>query len=265
MIMNSNQTLCFLPLCLWLTAWRPTCQSSPRKIYSALVLCQCTAAFCIQTSENLRLGGGYLVIIWMVSLRHHNGFLHQSLKQFLLFTGDPLTCFEAQRFAFLRKGSSAQLSKKATLMLKENWVLPRSPPPFSSSSKERHKMITDSRVNEAWMIKEPRGERLSNTADTTPFFLFVSSSVHFQLGARRYTKRKKKKGREMLCHRVNLKETRQIGQKIDKRRDELHVCSRIQSLLMVQTYLKGPGKWPAFEKSKLYNHLILIWAIRRHH
>lgn len=42
------------------------------------------------------------------------------------------------------------------------------------------------------MIKESRRERLSNTADSKPF-LFVSSSVHFQLGAG-YTQIEKREG-----------------------------------------------------------------------
>lgn len=122
-----------------------------------------------------------------------------SNKLFFFFKLNSLSCFEAKKLEPYRD---------ATVVWQGNW-LPRIPLSSSSPSKEDAKWKQKS-PNEAWMIKEARGEHLSNCRHYTFFLLFVSSSVHFQLRAADGVK-----GREVLHHRgiINMKETRQIKKK----------------------------------------------------
>lgn len=164
---------------------------------------------------------------------------------FFFFKLNSLSCFEAKKLEPYRD---------ATVVWQGNW-LPRIPLSSSSPSKEDAKWKQKS-PNEAWMIKEARGERLSNCRHYTFFLLFVSSSVHFQLRAADGVK-----GREVLHHRgiINMKETRQIKKKKIKKKGFVSpwwACkmlqSRIQCLLTIETYLKG--KWPSliWTKHKIF-------------
>lgn len=65
-------------------------------------------------------------------------------------------------------------------------------------------MMTDIQANKSWMIKELRGERLSDNADTTLFFICVIL-CSVSAGGEKSTKK-------MLCYWVNSKDTIQYGQ-----------------------------------------------------
>ena len=163
-------------------------------------------AFCGHRSVKVRAAGGFNCL-----LQHHKElwtmFCHNAVmkREHLCLTGSlsktlgladllwgPKVCF--------MKCYSAQLDKNAAVVLQGNWLLPHSPPPFSFSW---CKMITDSQLMKRGWLKRPAGKGCQ-TLQTVNLFLFVSSSVHFQLGAG------DTQGGGVggaVCHRVNLKET----------------------------------------------------------
>lgn len=91
-----------------------------------------------------------LLAIWGPVLKCLYSIMKASLEEASPFpetalTGDPLTCFEGQKFALLNV-FLLNFLKTPQFVLPENWKLPHSPPPFSCSSKQRSKVITDSHL-----------------------------------------------------------------------------------------------------------------------
>lgn len=95
----------------------------------------------------------------------------------------------------------------ATLVLQENWLLPNRPlpQPFKRELQNNNRYP----VNEAWMIKEPRRERLSDTADSKPFPHLFSSVTLLTFSCRQMksARHMKRERRGLLSYRMNLKKT----------------------------------------------------------